>query len=298
MKKTVKIRYFQKEKKEILIGEDSRRMKMNYYNPKEIADVTIQKGTEKVNLTKSAQILLGFLGGAFIALGYLAYIRVTGTMPHEWGSFATLIGAAVFPVGLILILLGGGELLTGNMMAVSMAFFAKKIKLSQLLQNWFFITISNFLGALFVAYFFGHIVGLTEGEFLEKTVHTAEAKVNATFMVAFISGIGCNWLVAMSVWLCYGAKDFFGKILGIWFPIMTFVLIGFQHVVANMFVIPAAIFAGSLSWTAFLPNIIPVFLGNAVGGAIFVSFIYFLAYKKNEVNIGTVSVEKNRKKVG
>jgi len=268
---------------------------MNYYNPKEIADVAIQKGTEKANASNVAVAVLGFLGGAFIALGYLAYIRVTGTMPHEWGSLVTLIGAAVFPVGLVLILLGGGELLTGNMMAVSIAFFAKKIKFSKLLRNWLLITLFNFLGALFVAYFFGHYVGLTEGDFLEKTIHTAEVKVNDPFWVAFVSGIGCNWLVGMAVWLCYGAKDFFGKILAIWFPVMTFVLIGFQHVVANMFIIPAAIFTGELSWASFLPNIIPVFLGNMVGGAIFVSLFYYLTYKKNEVKLADSMIKKEKK---
>ncbi|MCQ6277355.1 formate/nitrite transporter family protein [Bacillus sp. V3B] len=270
---------------------------MSYYNSKEIADISIQKGTEKVNLSKLSLALLGFLGGAFIALGYLAYIRVTGTMPYEWGGLVTLIGAAVFPVGLICVLLCGGELLTGNMMAVSIAYYAKKVSFSQLIINWLLIAFFNLLGALFIAYFFGHFVGLTEGAFLEKTVHTAQAKVNASFWVAFVSGIGCNWLVSVTVWLSYGAKDFSSKILAIWFPTMTFVLIGFQHVVANMFIIPAAIFAGALSWTTFLPNIIPVFLGNAAGGAIFVSLIYFIAYKKDDMKLKGVSVEKNRKRV-
>ena len=270
---------------------------MNYYNPKEIAEVAIQKGTEKATASNAAVVILGFLGGAFIALGYLAYIRVTGTMPHEWGGLVTFIGAAVFPVGLVLVLLGGGELLTGNMMAVSIAFFGKRISFSQLFRNLALITLFNFLGALFIAYFFGHFVGLTEGAFLEKTVQTAQAKVNDPFWVAFVSGIGCNWLVGMAVWLCYGAKDFFGKILAIWFPVMTFVLIGFQHVVANMFIIPAAIFAGELSWSAFLPNIVPVFFGNLVGGAIFVGLFYYLTYKKDE-RIVSIPIEKKEKKIG
>lgn len=265
---------------------------MDYYSPKEIADISIQKGTEKANLAKLPLAVLGFLGGAFIALGYLAYIRVTGTMPQELGSLITFIGAAVFPIGLICIVLGGGELLTGNMMAVSIAYFAKKVKLTQLISNWLLIAFFNLLGALFIAYFFGHFVGLAEGDFLVKTVHTAEVKIKDPFWVAFVSGIGCNWLVSMAVWLSYGAKDFSGKILAIWFPTMTFVLIGFQHVVANMFIIPAAIFAGALSWSQFLPNIIPVFLGNAVGGAVFVSSIYFLAYKKTDASMETLSRRK------
>lgn len=133
---------------------------MDFYSPKEIADISIQKGTEKANLAKLPLALLGFLGGAFIALGYLAYIRVTGTMPQEWGSLITFIGAAVFPIGLICILLGGGELLTGNMMAVSIAYFAKKIKLTQLISNWLLIAFFNLLGALFIAYFFVHCNGV------------------------------------------------------------------------------------------------------------------------------------------
>ena len=116
---------------------------MNDYNPAEIAEISIQKGTEKANISKKSIPFLGFLGGAFIALGYLAYIRVTGTMPHEWGSLVTLIGASVFPIGLICILLGGGELLTGNMMAVSIAYYAKKVSLTQLVTNWVLIGIFN-----------------------------------------------------------------------------------------------------------------------------------------------------------
>lgn len=250
------------------------------YNPKEIADIIIQKGEEKMKMSFVTSIILGFLGGAFIALGFLAFIRMSGTMPDHWGSFATFMGASVFPLGLIMIVLGGGELVTGNMMVVSMSYFAKKVSLPQLIRHIIFFTIFNCLGAIFVAYFFGHIVGLTEGNFLEKTVQTAISKVDATFLEAFVSGIGCNWLVAMAVWMSIGAKQFISKMFAVWFPIMGFVLIGFQHVVANMFIIPAAIFANQLSWSTFLPNIVPVFLGNAVGAIVFVAMFYYIAYKK------------------
>ncbi|MHC5251263.1 formate/nitrite transporter family protein [Listeria kieliensis] len=253
---------------------------MSYYTPQEVTDVTIEKGIQKANSNALALTVLGFLGGAFISLGYLLYIRVIGTAPHEWGSFATFIGASVFPVGLICILLGGGELITGNMMAVSLAWFDRKITFVKLLRNFAIVTVMNLVGALFVAYFFGHFVGLTEGDFLAKTVATAGAKIKDSFWVAFVSGIGCNWFVGIAVWLSYAAKDFAGKIWGIWFPVMAFVAIGFQHVVANMFIIPAAIFAGSYSWMDFWMNVIPVYLGNTVGGAIFVSLFYFLAYKR------------------
>ncbi|MDF2925527.1 MAG: formate/nitrite transporter [Paenibacillaceae bacterium] len=251
----------------------------SYLTPKEIAEYTSESGYKKATLPLHAVLALGFAAGAFIALGFLLDIRVIASMPAEWGSFATFIGAAVFPVGLILVLIGGGELLTGNMMAVPLARFTGKITTWQMLRNLLLITISNFAGAMFVAYFFGHVVGLTEaGAFLAKTVDMAEHKVHDSFLQSFISGIGCNWLVALAVWLSYGAKDIGGKILGIWFPTMAFVAIGFQHVVANMFLIPAAIFAGHLTWADYFQNFVPVWLGNLVGGSIFVAGIYFVAY--------------------
>ncbi|BCQ46238.1 hypothetical protein ERHA55_37650 [Erwinia rhapontici] len=103
--------------------------------------------------------------------------------------------------------------------------------------------------------------------------------MNADFLHAFISGVGCNWLVCLATWIAFASKDVVGKIFGMWFPIMAFVAIGFQHVVANMFIVPAAIFAGYLSWAEYLPNFVAVFLGNAVGGAIFVGLAYFVAYR-------------------
>lgn len=255
---------------------------MAFRKPHEIAQVTIDSGANKAAMPVRNMLVLGFLGGAFIAIGYLLDIRVIANLPHEWGTFGTFMGAAVFPLGLILILLAGGELLTGNMTAISMASLAKKVSMKKLLKNWFWITLSNFIGALFVAYFFGHVVGLTEtGAYLHKTVAVAGAKLDAGFWSAFFSGIGCNWLVGLAVWLSYGASDITGKILAIWFPIMGFVAIGFQHVVANMFVIPAAIFAGYYSWADYFANFLPVYLGNAVGGGVFVALLYWISYKES-----------------
>jgi formate/nitrite transporter len=224
-------------------------------------------------------LILGFLGGAYISIGYLLDIRVVADLPKEWGTFGSFLGAAVFPLGLILIIIAGGELLTGNMMAVSIAFFSKRVTIGRLLKNWFLITVSNFIGAIFIAYVFGHLVGLTEeGAYLTKTIAISEAKLSEGFLEALLSGIGCNWLVGLAVWLAYGSEDIGGKILAIWFPIMGFVAIGFQHVVANMFVIPAAIFAGYFSWGDYFLNFIPVFIGNAIGGSMFVGAAYWLSY--------------------
>ncbi|WP_407270977.1 formate/nitrite transporter family protein [Radiobacillus sp. PE A8.2] len=266
---------------------------MSFYTPQQIAEYTIKAGKKKANLSILESSILGFQAGAFIALGFLLYIRVVATIPTDWESFAAFIGASLFPIGLILTLLAGGELLTGNMMAVPLSRFAKQISTKKLAINIMVITLSNFFGAVFVAYFFGHIVGLTEtGAFLTTTVEIAEHKLEASFVQAFVSGIGCNWLVASAVWLSYGAQDFAGKILGIWFPTMTFVAIGFQHIVANMFVIPAAIFAGHLSWVAYLQNFVPVFLGNAVGGSFFIAGAYWIAYVRKTKPVANNTVDE------
>lgn len=252
---------------------------MATYKPNQIAEMTVETGVHKAHNPLSVAIVLGFLAGAFIALGFLLDIRVIASAPKEWGSFATFIGAAVFPVGLVLVLLGGGELLTGNMMAVPLARIAGRITTREAIRNIVVITLSNFAGAMFVAFFFGHILGMTEtGPYLAKVVDMAGHKLDDSFLQSFVSGIGCNWLVALAVWLSYGSDSMSGKILGIWFPTMAFVAIGFQHVVANMFLIPAAIFAGHYSWYEYFMNFIPVWFGNLVGGSLFVAAAYWTAY--------------------
>lgn len=272
-----------------------------YLKPQEIKEATIETGVVKARNSLLTMTVLGFLAGAFIALGYLLYIRVTADAPAELGSITTLIGASLFPVGLILVLLGGGELLTGNMMAVSLARIKGRISTWELARNMIVITLTNFLGAIFVAYFFGHVVGLTASDvYLDKTVAVAGHKLHDSFLQAFVSGIGCNWLVALAVWLSYGAKSFSGKILAIWFPTMTFVAIGFQHVVANMFVIPAAIFEGYYSWGEYLTNFVPVWLGNFVGGSLFVAGAYVMAYNKKKqddirMNVQQAATDKREK---
>jgi len=251
---------------------------MSVNTPSRITELAIEAGTRKAHLPIRATLILGFLAGAFISLGFLLAIHVSTMIPAPWASFGNLLAAAVFPIGLILVILAGGELLTGNMMSLPLAMFAGRIRLWAVVRNWAWVTLANLLGALFVAYFFGHLLGLTEGPYLSKTLAGATSKVDADFLHAFVSGIGCNWLVCLAVWLSYASREMSGKILGIWFPIMAFVAIGFQHVVANMFLIPAAIFAGYLSWWQLLDNLLAVFLGNAVGGAIFVGLAYYASY--------------------
>ncbi|CAJ1177827.1 formate/nitrite transporter [Companilactobacillus crustorum] len=249
------------------------------FTPEEILEKSIVAGTNKLNKTLLAKMILGFIGGAMISMGFLAYVRVSASIPNNLASVKALVGGAVFPIGLIVILLAGGELATGNMMAVGTAFFARKVSFIDYLKNLIVITLFNFLGAVFVAYFFGHIVQLTHlAPYKQAVVTIATGKTGASFLPAFVSGIGCNWLVGLAVWLSFGAKDAAGKILGIWFPIMIFVAVGFQHSIANCFIIPAAIFEGGSTWNLFFQNFVPVYLGNIIGGVIFVAGFYYFSY--------------------
>lgn len=248
-------------------------------SPETILETTIHIGEHKIEKNFLARAILGFIGGAMISLGYLLYVRVAASGMEVLGPLSSFIGACVFPIGLIVILMAGGELITGNMMAVSAAFFGKKVSGKDLLANWAVITLFNVLGALFVAFVFGHFLGLTSsGIYLDETVEVAHAKLAASPLQSFVSGIGCNWFVGLALWLCYGAEDATGKLLGTWFPVMTFVALGFQHSVANAFIIPAAIFEGQATWLDFIQNFVLVYLGNIIGGAGFVSLFYYLAY--------------------
>ncbi|HYK75289.1 MAG TPA: formate/nitrite transporter family protein, partial [Pseudoneobacillus sp.] len=126
---------------------------MAFHSSQRIAELAVDAGAKKASMPAVHALLLGFLGGAFIAFGFLLDIRVIANLPSEWGSFSSLLGGAVFPVGLMLIIIAGGELLTGNMMALPMAVLAKRATLGQLARNWLLVLISNFIGAIFVAYF-------------------------------------------------------------------------------------------------------------------------------------------------
>ena len=185
------------------------------------------------------------------------------------------------PIALICILLGGGELVTSNIMIMSLG----QIGRTNFLQN-----AAAQLGNRLHGQFGGHagdgvfssdtMSALIKGSVAEKTIAVAEAKVHMDFGRAFVSAVACNWMVCMGAWLHFAAKNTTGRMLAIWFPVMIFVLNGFQHLVANMFVIPAGILAGAnITWGQFFFNMIPVFLGNVVGGASFVGASYLYTYK-------------------
>lgn len=252
---------------------------MSFETPDTIAAALATAGRKKLDLDWPARVVLGFLGGAFIAFGFLLSLKVTAGTPKEWGGVVSLIGASVFPLGLILVLLAGAELVTGSMAAVVEALLAGRARPREVAVNLLVITGLNAVGALFVAVVFGHVGGLTaSGPLATAVAGAAEHKLQAGTVASFVSGIGCNWLVCLAVWLSLGARDTAGRILGIWFPTMAFVTIGFQHSVANMFLLPAAALEGHVGWWHAAANIATVWCGNLVGGAAFVAGLYGVAF--------------------
>ncbi|MFB5191233.1 formate/nitrite transporter family protein [Alicyclobacillus fastidiosus] len=258
-------------------------MSNNFLTPAEITAVAAKSGEDKAKSSVAKLLILGFLAGAFIAFGALFDIRVTASIPAQWGSIKNLVGGAVFPVGLMLVVVAGGELLTGNMMTLPLALHERRIRITGLIYNWFWVLIGNLIGSLFVAYFFGVVAKmLTDTPYKEATIAIAVSKAGLGFGPTIISAIGCNWLVCLAVWMALGSKDIVSKLFAIWFPVMAFVAIGFQHVVANMFFIPAGIFVGApVSWGSAIVEWIAAFIGNAIGGWLFVAVAYYVAYMRH-----------------
>lgn len=281
---------------------------MGFKQPSEIAKGMVEIGIKKANLTADKMIILGFLAGAYIGLGGFLAIRVSGSISSDiWGSLQKLVFGAVFPVGLMLVIIAGAELVTGNFMTQTISFVDGKITLKGVLKNWLLVYIGNLLGSLFIAFVLAYKTGLImetvklanaslDLPWASYIVKIANAKVSLSWWEAFWRGVGCNWLVALAVWIAFAAEDIVGKIFAIWWPIMAFVSIGFEHSVANMFFIPLGIFAGNdvkyinlvqiakvpalkATWESFIVNnLIPVTLGNIVGAGLFVGVVYWYVY--------------------
>ena len=227
--------------------------------------------------------MAGFLAGAYIAFAGLLAFTVTAGMPAEiWGTLPAFFTGAVFSLGLILVVIAGSELLTGNMALVPLAAMRGRATAKRLAENWFWVLLGNLLGSLFVAFFFADQTGIAHAELpFQRLEAIATAKgIEETEWQIFLRAMGCNWLVCLAVWMALSATDVAGKILAIFFPIMAFVALGFDHVVANMFFLPAAIFAGvpELTWWDAIHNWIFAFLGNLVGAVVFVSGAYWYLY--------------------
>ncbi|MGB5824191.1 MAG: formate/nitrite transporter family protein [Proteocatella sp.] len=276
----------------------------SYLAPPEIAEIAIENSIKKVNQSARNLILLGILAGASIAFASEGSNMAAFNLfarPETYGLGKCLAGA-IFGTGLMIVVIAGGELFTGNTLIIA-GILEKKIKLSSMLRNWFYVYLGNLIGSIFIAWMM-NVSGLFASganDLGAMTIKIALYKVSLTFLQAFVLGIMCNWLVCLAIWMSYGAKDITGKILAVFFPIWLFITSGFEHSIANMYYIPAGIIAKGnpqyvqaalnmgvhldkldyLNWgTFFTKNLIPVTCGNIVGGGIFVAGIYWFVYSK------------------
>ena len=214
---------------------------MNFFSPAEVASNYIATGKSKVNLPAIKMLLLGIMAGAFIAFGGIGATTVAVSIPLA--SVGKFIGACVFPGGLTMVLIAGSELFTGNCLLV-IPLLEREIRLRQMLKSWIIVYIGNLIGALLVSagVAYSHELGLFHNDLAVAVINTAITKCSMTFSDAFLRGVMCNFLVCIAVWISFAAKDVAGKIMGLFFPIMIFVLCGFEHSIANMFYIGAGLF--------------------------------------------------------
>ena len=256
------------------------------HSPLEIARSYIEVSIHKVNLSAFKMILLGFFAGMFIGFAGIASTVASSTIVA--GSAAKLLGAVVFPAGMAMTLVAGSELFTGNTLII-LAVLEKKISASKMFKNWFFVYIGNFLGAAFVALLvvLGRTPELFGSNLAQSIVNAGAARTNLTFVESFIRGILCNILVCIAIWMSFAAKQVSDKLLTSFWPVFLFVLCGFEHCVADMYFGVAAlltaneygIVADSLTWLNFFKNcMLPVTLGNIVGGACIVGYGYWLIF--------------------
>lgn len=254
-------------------------------------------GVKKAGLDAPAMFMLAVLAGAFISMGAVFSTTVTAGAGIPFG-LSRLLGGVVFSLGLILVVVGGAELFTGNNLIV-MAWAGKKVRTSQLLRNWLIVYLGNFAGSIATAalvFLAGHY-NLGGGAVGAKALAIADAKCGLDFAPALFLGVLCNALVCLAVWLSFSARSAADKVLVIVPPIAAFVAAGFEHSIANMYFIPVGLFikqfapaefwvqAGvsadaysNLSWLGFGRNLLPVTIGNILGGAVLVGIVYWFIY--------------------
>ncbi|MCK5135855.1 MAG: formate transporter FocA [Bacteroidales bacterium] len=266
--------------------------------PREMALQAEDVGVSKAHISPLKTTILAVLAGAYIAFGAVFSTLATSGSTMAFGVTKLLSGVA-FSLGLILVVVGGAELFTGNNLMI-MAWASRKVTTQQVLRNWFIVYVGNMIGAISIVlliFLSGHYL-FGGGAIGSNMLHIAKAKCELGFTQAIVLGILCNILVCLAIWLCYSARSAHGKILAIIFPITAFVAAGFEHSIANMYFIPMGILVKewgdsellsliqsspqqfeSLNWNSFfIGNLLPVTIGNIIGGAIFVGLAYWFIY--------------------
>jgi formate transporter len=265
------------------------------YAPAEMAQRVLKVGVAKARLPVADSLVLAVLAGAFIGLG-AAFSTLSTTSPALGFGPARVLGGLTFSLGLILVVVAGAELFTGNNL-VAMAWASRQITTRQVARNWVLVYIGNFFGSVGTALlvYWSGTWALNDNAVAVHALGIAAAKCDLSWTEAFVRGILCNALVCLAVWLCNSARSTTDKILAIVWPITGFVALGFEHCIANMYFIPLGVLlksnpglmggigAGSgdfstLSMGGLATNLVPVTLGNIVGGTLLVAGVYWFAY--------------------
>ena len=285
-------------------NESGNAFQFDSFLPAAMARRAEQIGVEKANLPIGKMFVLAILAGAFISLGAIfSTITVTGATEILPFGITRMLGGVAFCLGLILVVIAGAELFTGDNLQV-MAFASGKISMRQLLRSWTIVFAGNFAGATATAaiMLFTRQFMQADGAVGHQVLAIASAKCSFTFWQAFSLGVLCNALVCLAVWLCYSARSTTDRILATIFPITAFVAAGFEHSVANMYFIPMGLFVKAtapitfwasignsstdysmLSWSGFLiGNLFPVTLGNVFGGSVMVGLVYWFVYLRDD----------------
>jgi formate/nitrite transporter len=265
----------------------------NAYGPAEIQEAIETVGVKKANMPFLPSFMLAVIAGGSIGFGALYYTIVASDADL---SFATIrvVGGLVFSLGLALVLVGGAELFTGNNLIV-MAWASGKVSTREMLRNWVIVYCGNLVGSLglVVLVLFSHHLDMNGGRIGLSILNTAVAKISPDMVTLFFKGILCNVLVCLAVWLAYAGRSVTDKIIGLILPISAFVAAGFEHCIANMYFlplawlltatgkVPAGFDASLITIPGIIHNLVPVTLGNIVGGAGLVGFVYWTIYRKD-----------------
>lgn len=265
-----------------LIGYDA-------YSPKEIALKVETVGVTKAHMATLPLVMLGVLAGAFIGLGGMLFVIVKSD-PALSFAVSQLLGGLVFCLGLLLVVIAGAELFTGNNL-LAMAWADKKITSAEVLRNWLWVCAANFVGAgglALLVYLSGH-THMNGGGIGQAVLRIAAAKQSLVWHEAFFRGVLCNVLVCMAVWMAMAGRSVIDKAVAIIFPITAFVAAGFEHSIANMYFMqlamliqyfePASAGGVAITWAGMWGKLVPVILGNLMGGSVLVGMVYFVIYR-------------------
>lgn len=255
-----------------------------FLTPLETTNAIINAGRRILHQSFGRTFLLSLLAGFYISFGAQLSTVVTNDAAQFAGNgISRFLGGSVFSIGLMLVIICGAELFTGNSL-LAVAALHGEISWVKLCENWGIVLTGNFIGSLFFAWLMAESRLWEMGGVADQAIKIATTKCSIPFSAAFVRAIFCNWLVCLAVFMANSARDISGKLLACYIPIMTFVTSGFEHSIANMYFIPTGLFVSErlgrnnpiLSWQTFLlDNLIPVTLGNIVGGVVFVALAYW-----------------------